>query len=437
MNDPIDTPDAMEDTHDPVVPPPPGTTLPAAAQGLVLFIFGVALCVLLFGLPALFGRFNAHAAAGPDDNAAFHPTGQQWAGLKVQRAAQPELAPQLLTDGRIALDDDTSTSVFSPFSGRVTRVIARAGDVVAAGAPLFSVQSTELAQAENDMVSALATLHTAHAQLDLAATNESRQHQLFAGHGAALKDWQQSRVDLATAQGALNSAEIAVAAVRNRLAILGVTPRDIHHIETNPDPENVSADTVVRAPIAGTITARQVSPGQNIVGATASSGAANAVFVIGDLSKLWMVAMAPETDAGRIHVDDIARVTVPAYPGRVFDARVTYVAPVLDPVTHRLVVRAEIENPDGALKPDMLAQFRIITGHAAPALTVPDTAVVYEGSDAHVWVADPAAHTLALRNVTLGLSVGGQVEVLSGLKPTESVVTSGAVFIDRALSPNG
>jgi len=432
MNDPNDAPDGHGHAD-----APPGTRLPTATQGLVLLLFGVVLCALLFGLPAIFGRFDASAADSPQDNAAFHLTDQQWAGLKVQRVAQPELAPQLQTEGRIALDDDTSTSVFSPYSGRVTRVIAKAGDVVAAGAPLFSVQSTELAQAENDMVSALATLHTAQAQLDLSATNEKRQHELYLGHGAALKDWQQSRVDLATAQGGLHSAEIAVAAVRNRLAILGVTPRDIRRIETNPDPENVSADTVVRAPIAGTITARQVSPGQNIVGATASSGAANAVFVIGDLAKLWMVAMAPETDAARLHVGDLAKVTVPAYPGRVFDARITYVAPVLDPVTHRLVVRAEMENPDGALKPDMLAQFRIITGHAAPTLTVPDTAVVYEGADAHVWVADPAARTLAIRNVVVGPSIGGLVEVRSGLNPTDSVVTSGAVFIDRALSPTG
>jgi len=125
---------------------------------------------------------------------------------------------------------------------------------------------------------------------------------------------------------------------------------------------------------------------------------------------------------------------VPAYPGRQFDARVTYVAPVIDPGTHRLLVRAEVQNPDGALKPDMLAQFQIVTGQLAGSLTVPEAAVVYEGSDAHVWVADPVAKTLALRDIAVGPAIGGQVQVLRGLKPQESIVTSGAVFIDRTLS---
>ena len=190
----------------------------------------------------------------------------------------------------------------------------------------------------------------------------------------------------------------------------------------------------MRAPIAGTITQRQISPGQNIVGSVASQGSAQAVFTIGNLGRVWMVANASEADAPRFHVGDQARVGVPAYPGRSFDARVTYVAPVIDPSTHRLLVRAEVSNPDGALKPEMLAQFEIVTGTAAEALAVPDAAVVYEGSDAHVWVADPKRKTLALRQVTVGGDNHGVVEVLQGLNADESVVTSGAVFIDRTLS---
>jgi cobalt-zinc-cadmium efflux system membrane fusion protein len=426
---------AHADAHGEQYPvPAPIRPMPLAAQGFVLLIFGAILVTALFVLPAVVGLA---ASGGPADDTpagAFKPTDQQWAGLKVLRVVPQEFAPQVQTEGRIALDDDVSTQVFSPYSGRVTRVIAHAGDLVAAGAPLFAVQSTELAQAQNDMVSALATLKTARAQLELATVNENRQHQLFLGHGAAQKDWQQSRVDLATAQGGVHSGEIAVAAVRNRLAILGLSAHDIKALENAPNLESLSADTVVRAPISGTITQRQINPGQNIVGVLASSGAASAVYTIGDLTRLWMVANAPEPDAPLFHVGDLARVTVPAYPGRYFAARVSFVAPVIDPVTHRLLVRAEVANPDGALKPDMLAQFEIITGGAATTLAVPETAVVYEGSDAHVWVADPARKTLALRPIQAGAVVGGQVPVLAGLKPGESVVTSGAVFIDRALS---
>jgi len=413
----------------------PGRRLPIAAQGLVLLIMAGTLTAFLFLLPAVIGM----AATSPESDAApadgaFRPTDQQWAGLKIQNVTFQQFAPLIETEGRIALDDDLNTPVFSPYSGRVTRVLARAGDVVGAGTPLFAVQSTELAQAENDMVSALATLRTAHAQLDLATANERRQHALYLGHGAAQRDWQQSLVDLATAKGGLSSAEIAVAAVRNRLGILGLSRSDILTIEGANNLERESADTIVRAPIAGTITQRQISLGQNIVGSVASQGSSAAVFTIGNLGRVWMVANAPEDAAGQLHVGDAARVTVLAYPDRSFDARVTYVAPVIDPASHRLLVRAEVPNPDGALKPDMLAQFEIITGTASRVLAVPETAVVYEGAEAHVWLANPADKTLAVRQVVTGPDDHGMVEIERGLKKGDSVVTSGAVFIDRTLS---
>ena len=432
MNDHSETPAAGE-VHDQV--PPPGRRLPVPVQGVSLVILGGALLAGFFVLPAIVGLAAPAATQDqPAADGAFKPTEQQWAGLKVRQVQQLDYAPQVQTEGRIALDDDLSTPLVSPYSGRITRVFARAGDQVAAGQALFAVQSNELAQAENDLVSGLATLNTSHAQLDLAMANENRLHQLYLGHGAALKDWQQSRVDLATARGGLNSAQVAVAAVRNRLAILGVSRSEVAGMASAPNLEREMADSVVRSPIAGTITQRNISPGQNIVGSVASQGASAAAFNIGNLSKLWMIANAREDDSARFHVGDLARVHVPAFPDRSFDAKLTYVAPVIDPNTHRLLVRAEVANPDGLLKPDMLAVFEIATGAPAQILAVPENAVVYEGADAHVWVADPAHKTLALRQVTTGSNAGGQVQVRSGLKPGESVVTSGAVFIDRTLS---
>ena len=419
--------------HDAFVPPPHGKPMPVAAQVTVVLVFGAILAATLFGLPAIIGLAASSPAEAPPPSA-FRPTEQQWAGLHVQRVTLSDLAPQVDTEGRIGLDDDFSAPVFSPYSGRVTRVMARAGDVVAAGAPLFAVQSPELAQAQNDLISALSTLHTARAQLELAVTNEARQHQLFLAHGAALKDWQQSRVDLATAQGGLSSGEIAVAAVHSRMASLGMSRADIDAVQSAPDLEHVGADIVVHAPITGTVTQRQISPGQNIVGSVASAGAANAIYTIGDLTHLWMLANAREADAPRFHVGDLTRVSVPAYPDRSFEARISYVAPVIDPSTHRLLVRADIGNSDLALKPDMLATFEIVTGQATPTIAVPEGAVVYEGADAHVWVADPVHKTLALRDITVGPTIHGLVEVPRGLHAAESIVTSGAVFIDRTLS---
>jgi len=110
------------------------------------------------------------------------------------------------------------------------------------------------------------------------------------------------------------------------------------------------------------------------------------------------------------------------------------VAPMIDANTHRLSVRAELDNPDGALKPEMFASFRIITGPATTSLAIPVGALVYEGSDVHVWVAHPADKTIGSRDIRLGAVRDGMAQVLGGLKPGDQVVTSGSLFIDRAVT---
>ena len=186
------------------------------------------------------------------------------------------------------------------------------------------------------------------------------------------------------------------------------------------------------APIGGTVIQRQVGLGQTIV--SAAAGATAALFQIGDLSKVWLVANVREEDAPLIHRGDSVEVHVLAYPNRVFTARVTHVAPTIDPSTHRMSVRAEIDNPDDALKPEMFASFRIITGPATTSLAIPIGALVYEGSDVHVWVANPADKTIAEREIRMGAIRDGMAQVLDGLKPGEQVVTAGSLFIDRAVT---
>jgi cobalt-zinc-cadmium efflux system membrane fusion protein len=416
-----------------------GPRLPRPVQLVLLGAALIVLVVAFLGGPAvlyLFSRSAPAPAAGEApvtaETTAFKPTDRQWATLKIQTVRDQVFQPAAETDGRIALDDDLVTPVFSPYSGRVTRLMARAGDTVQRGDPLFAIQATELAQAQNDLISTASGLKTAKAQLNLAETNEKRQHALYQAQGAALKDWQQSQVDLATAQGGMNSASIALASVRNRLRILGKSDADIATIEATPNLLALDADSVVHAPIGGTVVQRQIGLGQNIV--SASAGATNPVFMIGDLSRVWMVANAREEDAPLLHKGDPVEVRVLAYPGRVFKGRLNYVAASLDTTTHRLPVRAEVENPNEALKPEMFASFRIITGADAANPAVPRDAVVYEGDTAHVWVADDKAKTLAIQPIKPGRSHDGVIEVLAGLKAGQKVVTAGAVFIDRAVT---
>jgi cobalt-zinc-cadmium efflux system membrane fusion protein len=190
--------------------------------------------------------------------------------------------------------------------------------------------------------------------------------------------------------------------------------------------EHPGALAQIVAPISGVIVDRQLGPGQY-----AQAGASSPVFTIADMSSVWMVGNVREADAGHIRRGQTVEVGVLAYPDRTFTAHVIYVAPTIDPNTHRLTVRAVIDNADGALKPEMFASFRILTSEGTQAPAVPASAVVYEGDSAHVWVLQ-SADVLAIRPIHTGRASDGLVEVLDGLQPGERVVTRGSLFIDRS-----
>lgn len=361
--------------------------------------------------------------AAPAAPAGFRLTKAELANTKIAPVAMTTFRAEHVTDGKIALNAERTTPVFSPYSGRVTKLYASLGDHVKQGAPLFAIEASEFVQGQNDLITAAAALNKAKSALNLAQINEKRQHELFDARAGALKDWEQAQSDLAGAQSDERSAEIALAAVRNRLRILGKSDAEIGALETA---QRMDPAATVLAPIAGTVTDRQVGLGQYI-----QSGASNPVFTIGDLSTVWLIANVRETDAPLMRVGQPVEVRVLAFPGKVFKAKLTYVAPSVDPNTHRLPVRAEVENPDGGLKPEMFASFSIITGEETNRIGVPQSAVVYEGDTARVWVAN-ADGTISARTIEAGRVNDGVVEVLSGLAAGDKIVTSGTLFIDRA-----
>jgi membrane fusion protein, heavy metal efflux system len=358
----------------------------------------------------------------------FKPTEAQWKGFRIAAIELATFHSDSITEGNIAIDDDRTTPVFSPYSGRVVKLVAGWGDTVQRGAPLFAVEASEFVQAQNDLITALAGQRTAKAQLAQAQTNERRAHDLYQAQGGALKDWQQSQTDLTSAQNAMHSAEIALAAVRNRLRILGKSDQEIADLEAAPS-QKIDPTATVTAPIAGTVTQRQVGLGQYIN--SAAAGASSPVYTIGDLSTVWLMANVRERDAPLMRVGAPVAVRVPAYPDRVFKAKISWVGPSLDPNTHRLPVRADVENPDGALKPMMFANFSITTGTDRTAPAVPQIAVVYEGDTARVWLAHDDG-TVQSRQIKVGRVQDGLVEVLDGVVAGDKIVTSGALFIDRA-----
>ncbi|WP_246172047.1 efflux RND transporter periplasmic adaptor subunit [Nitrospirillum amazonense] len=356
----------------------------------------------------------------------FQVTPGQWATLGMETVAPHPFQTHIDTDGRVTANDEATTPVYSPVSGQVGTVTARVGDPVAKDSVLMTVDATDMAQGRGDLATAASAAAAADAQLRQARVTEQRQRDLYQADGGALKDWQQAQVDLVTAETAARTAQATLAAVRDRLRVLGRTPQEIAALAHEGA---ALAPTPVRAPVAGTVLQRQVSPGQYVNGA-ANGGAV--AFTLADLSTVWLLANVREADAPAVAVGQEVEARVPAYPARVFRGRVTAVAPAIDPATRRLAVRVTLDNADGALKPEMMATVRLASAPAAPALAVPERAVIHEGDVSRVWVADAARHALALRPVTLGRQQDGLVEVLDGLKAGDSVVTKGALFIDRA-----
>ena len=327
-----------------------------------------------------------------DADGAFRPSDTQWASLRLAPVRQVAFRDERATDGKIAINEDTTTPVFSPYSGRVSRLIARPGDLVERGAPLFAIEASEFVQGQNDLVTAVAGVEKARSRLALAQTAEKRQRELLAIRGGALKDLEQAQSDLVGAQGDLRSAEIALAAVRNRLRILGRSDEEIAQAREAVDRIGAEADRR-RADRRHDHPAqdrprpvhqcRRQRPGLH--GRQSLDGVAD--------RQCARIGRAQD-EGGRRR----SRSRCWPIPGRVFNARLAYVAPALDPNTRRLPVRAEIQNPGRELLPEMFASFRIVSGdEPADAGGAGRTPIVYEGAKARVWVARPDSKTVVSR----------------------------------------
>ncbi len=389
----------------------------------------VAFVACIVAGAALWWRNTAAPKAEPatktvSADGTFQATESQLASFKIEAVSARSFRSERVTDGKIGVNLDRATQVFSPYSGRVTKVLATLGEQVKQGQPLLAVEATEFVQGQNDLIAAVAAENTSRAQLHQAEITENRKRALYDAKAGALQDWQQSQADLAAAQNNLRSARTSLNLVRNRLRILGKSDAEIASFESA---QKLDSSATVLAPIGGTVTDRQVGPGQYI-----QSSSATPVYTIGNLSTLWLIANVRESDASQMRVGAPIEVRVLAIPSRIFKTRLNYVASGVDPNTRRLAVRAEINNADGALKPEMFASFNIMTGGESTAPAVPEEAVVYEGDSSRVWIVRDGGR-IALRQVQTGRVSDGMVEIVKGLAAGELVVTSGTLFIDRAV----
>ena len=324
--------------------------------------------------------------------------------------------------GQIAFNEDASTVVLTPFSGRVIRLIAKVGDQVRSGDPLLEIDSPEQVPPQNDFIAAQTARNKARSQLNLARIVEKRARDLYEGKAAPFKDLQQAEAQLAAAENDMRSTDTAFEAARIRLRILGRTDEEISGLEQHG---TISRATRITAPIDGTVIARKVGPGQYV---RADSG--EALYTIADLSTMWLKAQVFEQDIAFVRVGQEIEVRVSAAPNRIFKARISAIGAASDLATRRVVVRSEIGNPDGALKSEMFASFKIATEEASTTPAVPTEAVIREGDVATVWV-ETEPMLFKRRVVDIGIQQDGLVQIRSGLDLGESVVARGAIFVDN------
>jgi cobalt-zinc-cadmium efflux system membrane fusion protein len=395
---------------------------------LIILTVGLG-AVVLIAVALFWPRTNAGAAGAPaQDASVFRPDAAQMKALGFAHVSTASFPEEEETEGQIATADDVTAQVFPPFSGQVERVFVLAGDRVVKGQPLAAVRASELAQAGADLNASEASVASSQAQLAAAEVNAARETALLPERGASKRDVEQAESDLAAAKAAVQTNVAAANAVRDRLRILGINESAVR-TRAQPGAWSAGALAMIRAPVSGVVVQRELGPGQYLN--STANGATTALFTISDLAKVWLVADVREEDANRVALGDTIQVHVTSMPGRTFSAKVNYVGSVIDPNTRRLPVHAVLPSFNGLLKPGMFATFTITGAATETSPAIPDSAIVYDGADARVWVAK-SDRSLALRQVQIGRRHDGIAQVVSGLEPGEVVVTTGALFIDRA-----
>jgi membrane fusion protein, heavy metal efflux system len=331
------------------------------------------------------------------------------AGLQVEAVGEqlaPEAAQQAAT-GVVQANAYRSTPVLSLVGGRLLSVSAEAGQDVRRGQQLAVVFSDELAMAQSRYLSAQAELE--------------EHHKHHARTAALIEIGAASREEFEQATSVLKKAEAEMAAQRQRLLLLGLTPQRVAALR---GPSQVSSEVALAAPVAGTVISRAANPGEVVE-------ANKEILRVADLSTVWVLGQVFEKDLARVRVGSGASVTSEAYPGRVFRGRVTYVDPQLDPATRTAQVRVELQNPGRALKLGMYVGvgFGALGTAEATAPTVPASAVQTVGGRTVVFLATADPNVYVLRPVRLGAESGGRFPVLEGLAVGDRVVTAGSFML--------
>jgi cobalt-zinc-cadmium efflux system membrane fusion protein len=336
-------------------------------------------------------------------------TEKQQALIRVAPAQVHGFIPRKTAVGTIGFNENLLVQVFSQYTGKVVGARFNVGDDVKAGDVLFTIESTDLVQAESSLLASAGVL-------ELQKRNLSRVTGLFKTGGSAQRDIDQATSDTQTAEGNYKAA-------RNAVRIFGKSDEDIDRII---DARNINAILTVTSPIDGRVVSRSAAPGLLV-----QAGGTPAPYVIADVSTMWMVANVIETDAPAYKIGQPVQATVPAYPAQTFSGTINDLGPSIDSTTHRQLVRSVISDPEHRLRAGMYASFVTDVGPPVNSVGIPPSGLVREGDGTtSLWV-KTGDHTFERRSVRTGIQQANFVQLLDGVAPGENIVVDGAVYLSN------
>ena len=327
------------------------------------------------------------------------------AQIKVSEVLSQEMSDTLRVAGQIDFDEQALTRIGASVTGRVTQIQATLGQVVNKGDTLALINSSELSGSQ------LAYLK-AHSEKELHRRNLDRAKTLFDADVISSADLQRRE----------NEYEIASAetrAAQDQLRVLGVSAQSIERLANTGAIDSVAS---VVATIKGVVIERKVAAGQVVQ-------PSDVLFAVADLSRVWAVAQVPEQQVSQVKVGQSVSIEVPALSHEKLQGKLIYVGQTVNPETRTVLVRTELDNKGGRLKPSMLASM-LIESSPVNRLVVPLTAVVRQDDTDYVFVQEPENY-FRLTPVKLAAEQNGQRVVLEGLKPGMRIVSDGAFHLNN------
>jgi len=331
-------------------------------------------------------------------------TAEQKRHIQLYTVATGPFHKTIDTTGVVDFDNDQATSVISPMSGPVTRLMVSPGDPVRKGQALAAVASADYAAAVSAYQKAVVTAANARRIADA-------DKDLVRDKSISQREADQAQSDAANAEADRDAAFQALTA-------LNMDEATISDIRAGKPLARVEG--LIRSPLAGTVVERLITPGQLLQAGT------TAAFTIADLSRVWVMAQVFESDLGAVGIGDSARVTTGT---GTFTGTVTNITPQVDADTRSMKVRVAVANPGGRLKRQMYVHVLLQSRQESTGLLIPVSAVLRDDENLpFVYVAQPDG-SFARRHVTLGVRVGDRNQITEGLRSSDRIVVNGGLFV--------